>query len=206
MPAMCEPGVARRGRATQGGPCRAGVPHVDDVAPKGSTRLGGAASSGDKPREHRAEPVRMRGLIPLRSKPARPGSLLGDRIERNAALRPAPGTRRWSGSCGSQPWPGSARLSSPGPPSRCPARRATFRGRAIRTASGHRLFRRGGCGRRERSLAHQRLGGVIWLLAVTSGLTLAVLTPQLVPVSTPLLLFRRAGDADLLPSLLARRA
>ncbi len=32
-------------------------------------------------------------------------------------------------------------------------------------------------------------GGVIWLLAVTSGLTLAILTPQLVPVSTPLLIF-----------------
>ena len=32
-------------------------------------------------------------------------------------------------------------------------------------------------------------GGVIWLLAVTSALTLAVLTPQLLPVSLPLLVF-----------------
>ena len=32
-------------------------------------------------------------------------------------------------------------------------------------------------------------GGVIWLLAVTSALTLAVLTPQLVPLPVPLLVF-----------------
>ena len=32
-------------------------------------------------------------------------------------------------------------------------------------------------------------GGVIWLLAVTSALTLAVLTPQLVPLPLPLLIF-----------------
>jgi uncharacterized membrane protein len=32
-------------------------------------------------------------------------------------------------------------------------------------------------------------GGVIWLLAVTSALTLAVLTPQLVPLSAPLMIF-----------------
>ncbi|MDP4021060.1 DUF6163 family protein [Methylobacterium sp. NEAU 140] len=32
-------------------------------------------------------------------------------------------------------------------------------------------------------------GGVIWLLAVTSALTLAVLTPQLVPMPVPLMLF-----------------
>ncbi|KQP96035.1 DUF6163 family protein [Methylobacterium sp. Leaf117] len=30
-------------------------------------------------------------------------------------------------------------------------------------------------------------GGVVWLLAATSGLTLAVLTPQLLPVATPYL-------------------
>ena len=32
-------------------------------------------------------------------------------------------------------------------------------------------------------------GGVIWLLAVTSAMTLAVLTPQLVPLPVPLLVF-----------------
>jgi hypothetical protein len=32
-------------------------------------------------------------------------------------------------------------------------------------------------------------GGVIWLLAVTSALTLAVLTPQLLPMPIPLLVF-----------------
>ncbi|MEE7491471.1 DUF6163 family protein [Methylobacterium oryzae CBMB20] len=32
-------------------------------------------------------------------------------------------------------------------------------------------------------------GGVIWLLAVTSAITLAVLTPQLLPLSVPLLVF-----------------
>lgn len=30
-------------------------------------------------------------------------------------------------------------------------------------------------------------GGVVWLLAATSALTLAVLTPQLLPISTPLI-------------------
>jgi hypothetical protein len=32
-------------------------------------------------------------------------------------------------------------------------------------------------------------GGVIWLLAVTSAMTLAVLTPQLLPMPVPLLVF-----------------
>jgi len=32
-------------------------------------------------------------------------------------------------------------------------------------------------------------GGVIWLLAFTSAMTLAVLTPQLLPLSVPLLVF-----------------
>lgn len=132
----------------------------------------------------------MRGLIPLRSKPARPGSLLGDRIERDAAPPPSTWDTAlvWFMRLTALAWLAKAVLAwatildvRPGAP---PFEAEPFGRQAAIVyfavvdavaASGLWLT--------------SAWGGVIWLLAVTSGLTLAVLTPQLVPVSTPLLIF-----------------
>ena len=58
--------------------------------------------------------------------------------------------------------------------------RGPARGLALRAERIHR---------RVRTCRRSAWGGVIWLLAVTSAMTLAVLTPQLVPLPVPLLVF-----------------
>ncbi|GJE38853.1 DUF6163 family protein [Methylobacterium persicinum] len=132
----------------------------------------------------------MRGLIPLRSKPARPGSLLGDRIERDASPPPSTWDTAliWFMRLTALAWLAKAIFAW-----------ATI----LDVRPGAQPFEAEPFGRQAAivyfavvdAVAASGLwltsawGGVLWLLAVTSGLTLAILTPQLVPISTPLLIF-----------------
>jgi hypothetical protein len=132
----------------------------------------------------------VRGLIPLRSKPARTGGLLGDRIERNAV--PSPST--WDTAL---VW--FMRLTALAWLAKSVFGWATI----LDVLPGMRPFEAEPFGRQAAivyfavvdAAAASGLwltsawGGVLWLLAVTSALTLASLTPQLVPISNPLLIF-----------------
>ncbi|GJD33810.1 DUF6163 family protein [Methylobacterium aerolatum] len=131
----------------------------------------------------------MRGLIPLRGKPARSGGLLGDRIERHAA----PPSSTWDIVL---VW--FMRLTALAWLVKSVYAWATI----LDVLPGVRPFEGEPFGRQAAivyfavvdAAAASGLwltsawGGVLWLLAVTSALTLALLTPQLVPISTPFLI------------------
>lgn len=132
----------------------------------------------------------MRGYLPVRRRPSRPGEASNDRIERSAG--PAPGTWDtalvWFMRLTALVWLAKSILAW-----------ATI----LDVVPGARPFEAEPFGR-QAAIAYFSVvdasaaiglwltsawGGVIWLLAVTSALTLAVLTPQLVPVPAPLLVF-----------------
>jgi len=132
----------------------------------------------------------LRGLIPLRSKPARPGSLLGDRIERDASPPPSTWDTAliWFMRLTALAWLAKAIFAwatildvRPGA--------QPFEAEPFGRQAGHVYFAVVDAVAASGLWLTSAWGGVLWLLAVTSGLTLAILTPQLVPISTPLLIF-----------------
>jgi hypothetical protein len=132
----------------------------------------------------------MRSLTPIRRKPARPGEAVGDRIERAAGPPPSTWDTAlvWFMRLTALAWLAKGLFAW-----------ATI----LDVLPGARAFEAEPFGR-QASLVYFAVvdaaaaiglwltsawGGVIWLLAVTSALTLAVLTPQLVPMPVPLLIF-----------------
>ena len=128
--------------------------------------------------------------LPIRRRPLRPGEAPNDRIERSAG--PAPGT--WDTVL---VW--FMRLTALAWLAKSVSAWATV----LDVLPGARPFEAEPLGRQAAIVYFSTVdaaaavglwltsawGGVIWLLAVTSALTLAILTPQLVPMPVPLLVF-----------------
>lgn len=132
----------------------------------------------------------MPGYLPIRRRAARPGEIPTDRIER--AQGPAPGTWDtaliWFMRLTALVWLLKSILAW-----------ATV----LDVLPGSRPFETEPFGRQAAIVYFAVVdaaaaiglwltsawGGVIWLLAVTSAMTLAVLTPQLLPMPVPLLVF-----------------
>lgn len=131
----------------------------------------------------------MRGLIPLRGKPARTGHLLSDRIERNAA--PAPSTWDtvliWFMRLTALAWLAKSVFAWATILDVLPGVRP-FEGEPFGRQAAIVYFAVIDAAAASGLWLTSAWGGVIWLLAVTSALTLALLTPQLVPIPMPFLI------------------
>jgi hypothetical protein len=132
----------------------------------------------------------MRGLIPVRGKPARSGNMLGDRIERNAAPPPSTWDTAlvWFMRLTALAWLAKSVFAWATILDVLPGVRP-FEGEPFGRQAAIVYFAVVDAAAASGLWLTSAWGGVIWLLAVTSALTLALLTPQLVPIPVPLLIF-----------------
>ena len=128
-------------------------------------------------------------MIPLRNKPARTGSLLGDRIERQTA--PPSSTWDivlvWFMRLTALAWLVKSVFAWATILDVLPGVRP-FEGEPFGRQAAIVYFAVVDAAAASGLWLTSAWGGVLWLLAVTSALTLALLTPQLVPISTPFLI------------------
>ncbi len=132
----------------------------------------------------------MRGYLPIRRRPPRAGEASNDRIERSVG--PAPGTWDtalvWFMRLTALAWLAKSVLAWATILDVLPGARP-FAGEPFGRQAAIVYFSVVDASAAIGLWLTSAWGGVIWLLAATSALTLAVLTPQLVPTPLPLLVF-----------------